>query len=334
MVSLPGEESTAYYRELKYIAAYFNELDKATFGRDHLFIIHDKSGRFYLDKYTFKHAKFIEVTTYVDPWTRDFTPTVPELQVKLKYRPRYLKRSTALRDEKSYEDFALKVDLPQQPYYDIILEGGNIVENGEDKAIITERVFDDNPYMTRDEIANTLEAAINRDIVFVEDPLDTTGHSDGIVSFVEKDVVLLGYYPDHDPTYYDNVERAIKQAFPYVQVVPLPSYEVKKTSWGFASSEGSYANSLVTYNAVYLPFFTNETYNQKALEVFEMHTDKEVVPIRSAGNLAVLGGSIRCLSWQINANHPIAHKLFQFVEYKSNYHQAKKDESQIYYDTK
>ena len=269
VVSLPGEESTSYYRELKYIAAYFNELDKATYGRDHLFIIHDRSGRFYLDKYTFKHAKFIEVATYVDPWTRDFPPTIPELQVKLKYRPRYLKRSTALRDEKSYEEFGFLVELPQQPFYDIVLEGGNIVENGKDKAIITERVFEDNPHLTEDEIAETLEAAIKRKIVFVQDPLDTTGHSDGLVSFVEKDVVLLGFYPDHDPTYNYNVERAIKQAFPNVQVVPLPSYEVKKTSWGFASSEGSYANSLVTYNAVYLPFFANETHNQIALEVFE-----------------------------------------------------------------
>ena len=274
------------------------------------------------------------MATYVDPWTRDFPPTIPELQVKLKYRPRYLKRSTALRDEKSYEDFGFQVELPQQPFYDIVLEGGNIVENGKDKAIITERVFEDNPHLTEDEIAETLEAAIKRKIVFVQDPLDTTGHSDGLVSFVEKDVVLLGFYPDHDPTYNYNVERAIKQAFPNVQVVPLPSYEVKKTSWGFASSEGSYANSLVTYNAVYLPFFANETHNQIALEVFEKNTDKEVIPVRSAGNLAVLGGSIRCLSWQIDDNHPIAHKLFQYVEYKSDYRQARKSEAHINHNTK
>ena len=313
VVSLPGENDEKYYAELDYIAKYFSELDSATFGRDHLFIIHDKSGRSYLDQYSFKHANFIEVKDFLDPWLRDFPPTMPKIQVKLKYKPQYLSAAHAIRDEETFANFSKLVDLPDLTHLDIVLEGGNIVENGKDIAVVSGRIFEDNKDMTEADIKAKLEAAIKRSVVFIEDPMDTTGHADGIVTFVEEDVLLVAYYVEHNQSYYQRIQYEVEKAFPDVLVVPLPSYQVGKTSWNISSSVGSYANSLVTYNTVYLPFFSNETYNQKALEVFKNNTDKDVIPIRSAGNLGVLGGSIRCLSWQIDAEHPIAMKLFEYV---------------------
>jgi agmatine/peptidylarginine deiminase len=246
---------------------------------------------------------------------RDFPSTMPKLQVKFKYRPEYLKSSKAKKDEAAFEKFASQVGLPPLQHCNLVLEGGNIVENGENCAISSERVFKDNKGKSEDNVVKTLEAAIKRKVVFIPDPEDTTGHSDGVVSFVEKDVLFVGSYPDPDgQEYFKEIDKEVKKEFPSMNIVPLPCYEVKKKSYGFVSAEGSYANSLVTNNAVYLPYFTNQTSNKRAFDVFTSYTDKHVVPVHSAGKLALLGGSLRCMTWQIDQDHLVAQALFRYIE--------------------
>ena len=238
-----------------------------------------------------------------------------KLQVKFKYRPGYIKSSEAKRVTQAFERFATQVALLPLEQCNVVLEGGNIVENGEECAIITDRVFKENKKMSKEHVTKAIESAIKRKVVFVPDPEDSTGHSDGVVSFVEKDVLLIASYPDQDgQDYFHEVENEVKKEFPSIQTIPLPCYEVKKTSQGFTSAEGSYANSLITYNVVYLPFFSNQTSNQKAFDVFKGSTDKEVVPVYSISKLGILGGSIRCMTWQIDQDHPVAQSLFRYIE--------------------
>ncbi|XP_031561159.1 uncharacterized protein LOC116297126 isoform X2 [Actinia tenebrosa] len=315
VVSLPGESDGQYYEYLRDIVKFFIEMDEKTNGRDHLFIIHDKSGRWYLNRHEFKNAHLIEVDQYLDLWMRDSPPTMPKLQIKFKYRPGYIKSSEAKRVTQAFEKFATQVGLPSLEHCNLVLEGGNIVENGVDCAVVTDRVFKENKGKSEDNVVKALESAIKRKVVFTPDPEDSTGHSDGTVSFVEKDVLLIASYPDPDgQEYLHEVENEVKKECPSIQAIPLPCYMVNKKYRGFTSAEGSYANSLVTYNAVYLPFFSNQTSNQKAFDVFKSSTDKEVVPVHSAGKLAVLGGSIRCLTWQIDQDHPVAQSLFRYIE--------------------
>ena len=315
VASLPGTADSQYCRELKYIAEYLKELDEKTAGRDHLFIVHDESGRAYLDKHKLVNAKLIQVENYLGMWMRDFPPTMPELQVKFKYKPHYLKAAEAKQTEEDFAKFAEQVKLPTLQLCDIVLDGGNIVENGKDIAIVSDRVFKDNKRMSEDEVAGKLEAAIKRKVIFIPDPEDTTSHSDGVVSFVEESILLVAYYSDRDgKAYYDEIESEIKREAPGVRVAPLPCYEVKKKSYGFDSAEGCYANALVTNNAVYVPFFSKQSNNERAFEVYKSHTQKEVVPILSAGNLAILGGSVRCLSWQVSSDHPVSQSLFRYVD--------------------
>lgn len=313
VVSLPGESDQQYYGFHKHLANVFIEMDKCTEGRDHLFILHDKSGRWYLNRHEFKNAHLIEVDQYLDMWMRDFPPTMPKLQVQFRYKPGYIKSSQAKKDKASFEMFAEQVGLPTGNQCNVILEGGCIVENGKDVAIITDRMFKENKGVSKDILIEKIEAAIDRKVLVIPDPEDTTGHSDGVVSFVNEDTLLVAYYQD-DKEYYDVIEHEVKKAFPHINVVPLPCYEVKKKSHGFSSAEGSYANSLVTYNAVYLPFFSNQSSNEKALKVFQDNTNKEVIPVYGMQKVAPLGGSLRCMSWQIDEDHPIAKSLFEYVE--------------------
>ena len=317
VVSLPGESDVQYLKYLQDIADFVIELDGKTDGRDHLFIIHDKSGRAYLNHHTFTNAHLIEVDQFLDLWMRDYPPCMPNQQIKFKYRPQYISEAQAKFDEGNFKRFASMAELPELQQSRLVLEGGNIVENGVDAAITTERAHEDNSYLTRKEFVKELESTINRKVVVLPDPQDTTGHADGIVSFVEKDVLLISLFDDADgPGFYDEMKAAVLQVFPNLNVVPLPCYIKKSESHGFATAEGSYANSLVTNNAVYLPFFANQTSNQRAFEVFQRSTKKDVVPVHNAGKVPVLGGSLRCMTWQINQDHPVAQALFAYVDKK------------------
>ena len=317
VVSLPGKSDFQYRKYLQDIADFAIELDSKTAGRDHLFIIHDKSGRAYLNHHTFTNADLIEVDQFLDMWMRDFPPCMPNQQIKFKYRPQYISKAQAKFDEGNFNRFARMVGLPKLQQSHLVLEGGNIVENGVDAAITTERAHEDNSYLTKKQFVEELENTINRTVAVLPDPQDTTGHADGIVSFVEKGVLLISLFDDADgPGYYDEMKNAVLKVFPHLNVVPLPCYIKKSESHGFATAEGSYANSLVTNNAVYLPFFANQTSNQRAFDVFQRSTKKDVVPVHNAGKVPVLGGSLRCMTWQIDQDHPVAQALFAYVDKK------------------
>ena len=317
VVSLPGENDVQYLDHIEKLANFAIEMDVKTKGRDHLFIVHDKSGWEYLKHHTFVNAHLIEVDQSLDMWMRDFPPTMPKQQIKFKYRPQYISGAQAKFDERRFNKFARTVGLPHLEHSGLVLEGGNIVENGVDVAITTERIYDDNPSMSKKEIVKKLEDTIDRKVVVLEDPQDTTGHADGIVAFVEENVLMISLFDDADGKgYYKSMKNAVLNAFPHIQVVPLPCYIKKVQSHGFGSAEGSYANSLVTNNAVYLPYFSNQAANDRAFRVFQRNTNKDVVPVPSAGKVPGLGGSVRCMTWQIDQGSPVANALFAYVNNK------------------
>jgi len=315
VVSLPGERDDQQYHDIhKHVANVFIEMDKCTEGLDHLFILHSKEGRQYLNRHEFKNAHLIEVDKYVDMWMRDFPPAMPKLQVQFKYDPGYITSSQAETDRAGFEQFAAQVRLPPITQCDVMLEGGNIVENGKDVAIITEKMFKQNKGVNKDVLLERIEAAIERKVMVIPDcPGHTTGHADGVACFVNEDTLLVAYYQD-DKDYFDAIEREVKKVFPDIKIVALPCYQVNERFYGFSSAEGSYTNSLVTNNAVYLPLFSNHSSNEKALKVFKDNTNKKVVPVYGMEKVAPLGGSIRCMSWQIDEDHPIAKALFEYVE--------------------
>ena len=318
-MSLPGESDVQYLDNLQKIADFVIEMDGKTKGRDHLFIIHDKSGRAYLNQHTFTNAHLIEEDQSLDLWMRDFPPCMPNQQIKFKYRPQYISTAQAKFDEGNFEKFARMVGLPQLQHSNLVLEGGNIVDNGVDAAITTERPYDDNTNISKAQLVRELESDIKMKVAVIPDPLDTTGHADGVVTFVEEDVLLISLFDDADAVdFYNAMETAVLSVFPNLTIVPLPCYARKGKSQGFVSAEGSYANSLVTSNAIYLPFFGNQTSNERAFATFKNSTQKDVIPVYNAGKVPVLGGSLRCMTWQIAQEHPVAKALFAYVKKKSS----------------
>ncbi|EDO45544.1 predicted protein [Nematostella vectensis] len=316
VMSLPGEEYTQYKLDFQDIAEFIKEMDQKTKGLDHFIIIHDRSGRKFFEGYNFTNAHLIEMEKPgLDLWMRDFLTAMPKQQVNFTYKPQYISHEQALKDKAGFNRLAKSANFPELRQSKIVLEGGNIVENGKNIAITTARIYSDNPGMTKQDVIATLSREINRTVVVLPDPLDTTGHSDGVVSFVEEDTLLIALFNDADgPGFYDAMEKEVVNLFPSLKIVPLPCYAKKGKTQGFVSSEGAYANSLVTNNAVYLPFFNNQTSNEKALAVFRNSTTKTVVPVTKTQYIPVLGGSLRCMTWQIDQHTEVGKRLLAYAK--------------------
>ena len=65
----------------------------------------------------------------------------------------------------------------------------------------------------------------------------------------------------------------------------------------FFDATGIYVNALTTPNAIYIPVYDLAA-DEEAIAIFESYSDREIIPIYMGG-VALLGGSLNCLSWCI-----------------------------------
>ena len=143
----------------------------------------------------------------MDLWLGDFSPVLPKHEVKFTYKPKYIKSEDAKFVRSEFMKVLQKMDT-QLNRNEIILDGGNVVHNNCNKAIISERVLLGNEGKTPTVLQNELENLLATKVGFIPDPEDTTGHADGIVAFVEDNVLLIGEHGDEE--YYKSVECAVK----------------------------------------------------------------------------------------------------------------------------
>ena len=323
VVYVPGEDDDYYIDNLEDIAAFAKELANKSGANDDVLVLYSPetnledvsgsgsaSGASRSEGLDFGDALCYRSPRPLDLWTRDFGLVHPKEQVKFVYRPEYLKKADASYIEKSFmkllSSLKDKVSLTKS---DIILDGGNFVDNGIDKAIISDRVFEDNKRMNKDKVKQELERLLKMEVAFVPDPDDATGHSDGMVCFLEKDVVLIAH--DGDQKFYDEIRNSVAAKFPDLKIFPLPCKQDKTKKFrGIESAMGCYVNILVTNNAVYVPVFSNAKNDTETIEIIKKHTTKKVVPINTS-KLSHMGGSVRCMTWQVDSTHPIAKALYK-----------------------
>lgn len=128
-----------------------------------------------------------------DIWCRDYMPvqTVSGKLVQFRYDPSYLHgkpewEASHTNSEEVCNANGIKPDL----FSDINLDGGNVLLYA-DRAVISDRVFAENPERDKQsliaELANLLEAEI---IIIPSQKGDMTGHADGMVRFIDRNTLL------------------------------------------------------------------------------------------------------------------------------------------------
>eukprot|EP00794_Sanderia_malayensis_P016210 gene16210-17841_t len=306
VLSLP--DNYYYAKNINDIAAFAKEFATNAYGYDEVLVLYPSkfitAGR-YFDLGS--AAKCLTVDEPIDLWMRDFGLVNPKHPVKFRYEPKYLSKVNSSWVDNSFRNFLYRHVAQFSTEQRVALDGGNVVDNGLDKAIITRRIFKENRDQSEQTVEQRTAAALGMEVAYIPDPLDTTGHADGIVSFVEKDTVMIADVGDE--YFFKQIDLAIKNAFPDVTTVRLPCPDLKNSDWRkFRSAFGAYANSVVTDSSLYMPIFQRAKHDEDALKLMRKYSDRRVVTVDTS-KLGHMGGNIRCMSWQIDYSHPIAQAL-------------------------
>lgn len=331
VVSLPEDK---YYRDqLPAIAAFGKELATKAEDYDEVVVLFPKkfmkkvqaeqgndssSASTRYGGHDLGNATVLTMDKNIDLWMRDFGLGLPGHPVKFKYSPVYLSRSDARFVDNAFRDLLASFKIPVQES-NLFLDGGNVVDNGKDKAIVSDRFFYENQKVSEKVLTRELEQQLGMKVAVIPDPEDTTGHADGVVSFIDDNVLLIADYCD--AVYYKLVADSVKEVFPDLKIIKLPCEEEKKekkgkksSKWrGFSSAVGAYVNILLTDSSVYIPVFGNEKRDKEVLDLVRANTSRRVVHVDTS-KLSHMGGSVRCMTWQIQASQALAMALIDAAE--------------------
>ena len=133
-------------------------------------------------------------------------------------------------------------------YSDINLDDGNVVFSPlKAKAVITDRVFSENPEYVKNTLLLELENLLEAEIIIIPSlESDMTGHADTMVRFLDNQTVLC-----NEALETDGFNRQLKTALQYrgFDILEFPFAPTDDRSGG------CYLNYLETDEAVFLPVF-------------------------------------------------------------------------------
>ena len=159
-----------------------------------------------------------------DIWARDYMPvkTKSGKYISFRYEPSYLADDSQLRTNFKTE-IAPHFTLPVT-YSNINLDGGNVVLSpSKAKAVITDRVFSENPEYDKKILLTELEKLLEAEIIIIPSLIsDMTGHADGAVRFVDENTVIGNASP-YKNGYEQKVRRALKKRG--ISVVDFPYFD-------------------------------------------------------------------------------------------------------------
>jgi len=223
-----------------------------------------------------------------DIWVRDFMPVVSQQghYISYTYAPDYL------RNQPQFITNWKDVLSPTFPHVnaDLILDGGNIILC-DTKVILTDKIFSENPRMSRAEILCHIESAFQAEpVIILWDRSEPYGHADGMVRYIGQGQILLTNYCDFNPSFRKRLLNALKPHFEVFELhfsVPHPH----KHNW-------AYINFLQVDDKFILPRLYTPEDEQARTQISEYY---EIPPanIRMVNISTLLrrGGGLNCISW-------------------------------------
>lgn len=247
-----------------------------------------------LEKHPIKYD-FLKATK--DIWCRDYMPIQIEKGkfVQFRYEPSYLKDDLEFQSDPKEVSKANNIK-PQ--FSKINLDGGNIV-NWSDRAIITDRVFDENPeYLSKNKLIDEIEKLLEVEIIVIPQiKSDMTGHADGMVRFVDHNT-LLGNNREQEFKYWkDGINKVLKEkGIDYIDIPFLDHKEKKYPDHAI----GCYLNYLEIQDLIVLPVFeTEQNKDQEVYDKFrEIFPDRKIETI-NYNEIGLHGGLLNCTTWTI-----------------------------------
>ncbi len=226
-----------------------------------------------------------------DIWCRDYMPVYGSAgkAVQFRYNPSYLN------DDKWRslpEEYLADLDL-NPIYSELNFDGGNLLlHNG--TAIVSERVYEENPQWSRKEVEHELieKLELERLIIIPSEPkdVDMTGHADGMCRFIDDCHVLLGDFTLNKKLG-DRISEILKRhGYEVLRLSVNPRYyEEAERDWLPA------INYLIWEDVIYLPYLGSQ-YENSIIKSIEDFFSIKVEPIL-VQEIVKDGGALNCVSW-------------------------------------
>ncbi|MBD5173610.1 MAG: agmatine deiminase family protein [Bacteroidales bacterium] len=235
-----------------------------------------------------------------DIWCRDYMPvqTPGGKLIQFKYDPSYL-RNSKYSDSRSDVRHVDKENNISPFFSDINLDGGNVVMYG-NKAIITDRIFSENPNWERERLVSELSRLLECEIIIIpsyKPEYDFTGHADGMIRFADNDTVLVNDL-EQDLKY---MKEAIKKALEAANLkyVNFPWFEYK-VKGNTDHAIGIYLNYLEVDNLIVMPVFGVEgNRDAEALAKLQEVFPDKIIETIDFNDVALAGGILNCVTWVI-----------------------------------
>lgn len=231
-----------------------------------------------------------------DVWAVDYMPIQTDLNkfVQFVYNPTYLQSKKYLKTISDVDEICKAINI-ETFKTDIIIDGGNLI-HWTNKVIMTDRVFKDNPTYKRKQLIKELHELLQVDkIYFVpEQPGDFTGHSDGMVRFVDEYTVVINDYKQEKEEFNRAFEIAIHNTGLDYIVIPYNVYDNKSNN----HANGDYINYLQMENTLIIPTFGIKEDDIAVKQLETIFSGQNIQTIES-NEIAYDGGILNCITWNI-----------------------------------
>ncbi len=235
-----------------------------------------------------------------DIWCRDYMPVQNRLGelIQFKYDPSYLRGKKEWEDSRSDVREVCSTNGINPIFSNIKIDGGNVVLYG-DKAILTNRIFKENPEFERKQLISELEELLKAKVIIIPAVnTDVTGHADGMVRFVDKDT-LLGNDLNAEYKYIrEGINKAcLENGLQYINV---PFFEQKYDKDHEMNAIGIYVNYLEVDNLIVLPKFgVAGNRDEDALSLFKKIFPHRNIETVDFNEVALEGGLLNCTTWTV-----------------------------------
>ncbi len=231
-----------------------------------------------------------------DVWAVDYMPIQVQVDkfVRFAYNPSYLQSKKYLKTISNVDAICEELGI-ETIKSNIILDGGNVTRTT-DKVIMTDRIFIDNSNYDRKHLIKELQDLFQVDKLFLvpEQPRDFTGHSDGMVRFIDEQTVIINDYKLEKKEFIRAFEIAIHNTgLDYIKI-PYNPYG----NDNYDQANGDYINYLQMENTVIVPTFGIKE-DDEVVKQFEQLFAGQTIATVPSNEIANDGGILNCITWNI-----------------------------------
>jgi agmatine deiminase len=229
-----------------------------------------------------------------DVWAVDYMPIqiAQNKFVRFVYNPPYLQSKLWLKSISDTDAICEQIGI-ETIKSNILIEGGNVTRTT-DKVIMTDRIFSDNPTYERKQLIKELCELFQVDKLFLipQQPHDFTGHSDGMVRFIDEQTVIINDYSCEKKEFSSAFEDAIHNTgLDYIKIPYNPSDKYREAI-------GDYINYLQMDNIVIMPTYGLKEDDEVEKQFEQLFSGQTI--LRVDGNeIAKDGGVFNCITWNI-----------------------------------